>query len=73
MHGITCVCVVFVCLCVCSHAVDAPPEQEILDALFLHGGNLSVDDDVLIASADLIKSVYKYYRWKVSPERAGAL
>ena len=29
--------------------------QEILDELFVHGANLGVDDDVLVASADLLK------------------
>jgi hypothetical protein len=46
--------------------------EEIVDLLFLHGGNPSVDDDVLIASADLIRAAWHYYCWKKSPQRAGA-
>jgi hypothetical protein len=45
--------------------------EEIVDLLFLHGGNPSVDDDVLIASADLIRAAWHYYCWKKSPQRAG--
>ena len=44
--------------------------DEIVDVLYTHGGNISVDDDVLIASADLIKASFKYYHWKTSAERA---
>ena len=44
--------------------------EEIVDVLYLHGGNISVDDDVLIASADLIRYAWMFYKWKRSPQRA---
>lgn len=43
--------------------------EEIVDVLYTHGANISVDDDVLITSADLIRAAWSYYKWKCSEER----